>query len=74
MINLTPHRLKQLISCVEREISFRRVVYPKRIALSKMTRLQAENEILAMQEVLLTLNLVERNKLYHKFNQESEEQ
>lgn len=52
------------IACVNREIRWRRYVYPKRVASSKMTLAEAEKEIAGMEAILVTLTnlLIEENK------------
>jgi hypothetical protein len=43
------------IACIERELGMRRVVYPRRVAISSMTQKNADREIATMQCVLDTL-------------------
>lgn len=45
------------IECVEREISMRRKVYPRFVAMKKMSQAKADAELAAMQAVLETLRL-----------------
>jgi hypothetical protein len=47
--------LTEMIVCVEREIRFRRVVYPRRIAGGTMSRDKAAREIETMEAVLEVL-------------------
>ena len=47
--------LAEQIEAVEREIRFRRYVYPRRIAQGKMTQQQADAEIARMEAVLETV-------------------
>ena len=49
--------LNEQITCVRREIAMRRNVYPRWIASGRMSREQAEHEMLCMQAVLVTLTL-----------------
>lgn len=53
-------RISNLIRCIEREIIFRRNVYPNRIIAGKMTEGTAKYEIACMREILVILHLVER--------------
>lgn len=53
-------KISNLIRCVEREIIFRRNVYPNRIIAGKMTEGSAKYEIACMREILVILHLVER--------------
>lgn len=46
------------IKCVERELALRRVVYPRRQALGKMTETTARLETTRMEAVLETLKRV----------------
>jgi hypothetical protein len=52
------------VTCVRRELSYRRFVYPKRIAAGKMPPADAEREIACMEAVLVTLTklLLEEQK------------
>lgn len=47
--------LAQQIDAVEREIRMREQVYPRRIEAGRMTREQADAELLRMRAVLATL-------------------
>ncbi len=46
------------IKCVERELKYRRRVYPRRISLNQMTQRLADTQIEHMEAVLATLNEV----------------
>jgi hypothetical protein len=46
------------IACVERELRYREHVYPRRIADKKMTQQLADREMIRMQAVLQTLQLL----------------
>jgi hypothetical protein len=52
---LFPIPLAEQIVCVEREIGFRKRVYPRRVADRKMTQANADKQIAAMTAVLDTL-------------------
>lgn len=41
----------ELQKCVERELGFRKFVYPKRIEAGKMSQEQADREIAMMKEI-----------------------
>lgn len=47
--------LEQQIECIERELRMREQVYPRRIEAGRMTRDQADRELLCMRAVLDTL-------------------
>lgn len=47
--------LQAQIAAVAREIRLRRGVYPRWVALGKMTQRNADNELAAMEAVLATL-------------------
>lgn len=47
--------IDEQIACVERELRMRKRVYPGRIYAGKMSQLQANQEIGAMEAVLRTL-------------------
>lgn len=47
--------LAEQIECIEREISYRLRVYPRRVADGKMTRRLADRELDRMRAVLATL-------------------
>ena len=50
--------LKEMIDCVNREVSLRFAVYPKRIQAGKMTKEQADREIKLMQMIKNSLKKV----------------
>lgn len=43
--------LKEMIDCVAREVALRFAVYPKRVQIGKMTKEQADREIMLMQMI-----------------------
>jgi hypothetical protein len=47
--------LERQLRCVEREIGWRRRVYPQRVAVRRMTQAQADEEIAVMTAVAATL-------------------
>lgn len=47
--------LDEQIRCVAREINLRKRVYPRWVATGRMKQQEADHEIAAMQEVLVTL-------------------
>lgn len=49
------------VKAVEREIGFRKYVYPRRVAAGKMTQAKADHEIAVMEAVLVTVT-AERDK------------
>lgn len=55
--------LKRQIACVERELKKRAAVYPRLVAAGKMTQAAAQDEIGAMQAVLMTLRGVQFNTM-----------
>jgi hypothetical protein len=48
--------LAQQMRCIERELTLRHLVYPKRVAAGKMKPADADREIAAMAAVLKTLS------------------
>jgi hypothetical protein len=50
-----PIPLSVLLACVERELRWRRLVYPKRVEKGTMTQAKMEREIELMEAVLLWL-------------------
>ena len=44
--------IEDLIKCAKRELAFRRRVYPKSVAMEKMTGAQADHELACMEEIL----------------------
>ena len=55
MTELFPLPLAEQIACVERELGYRKRVYPRRIEARQMTRANADKEIARMTAVLDTL-------------------
>jgi hypothetical protein len=47
--------LAEQIECVERELRYRRHVYPRRVAAKRMTQVSADRELERMEAVLATL-------------------
>lgn len=47
--------LPRQIQCIQRELSFRRRVYPRWVAEGKMTQAKADEEIAVMEAVIQTL-------------------
>lgn len=58
MPELFPPSIDDQIACVERELGYRRHVYPRRIAAKQMTQALADKEIARMEAVLGTLQRV----------------
>lgn len=54
--------LADQIKCVGREIGLRKNVYPRRVALGKMTDAEATRELATMEAVLESLKRLERNE------------
>lgn len=52
MSDLFPPSLDEQIQCVEREVRYRRHVYPRLIEKGRLTKAKAEREIEIMQSVL----------------------
>ena len=52
------------VACARRELSYRRYVYPKRIAAGKMSPADADKEVACMEAILVTLTglLIEEKK------------
>lgn len=50
--------LQEQMRCVEREIAMRERVYPRWVAMKKMTQIKADYELNCMKEVLATLESV----------------
>ena len=50
------------IKCVERELTFRRRVYARRVSQGKMTQHKADEELQAMGAVLCTLQNIEASQ------------
>jgi hypothetical protein len=51
--------LSEQIRCIEREIGMRHRVFPRWVTAQRMTQKKADEEILAMQAVLETLQKIE---------------
>ena len=56
--------LSEQIKCVIREIGLRKRVYPNWIAANRMKAIEAERQILIMEDVLDTLKMVSWMKDY----------
>jgi len=54
-MNASEFGIQAQVTCVRRELSYRRFVYPKRIAAGKTTTTEAEREIACMEAILVTL-------------------
>ncbi len=50
--------LKEMIDCVKREVSFRYAVYPRRVAMGKMTEAEKLKEIHLMYGVQIALQKI----------------
>lgn len=50
--------LKEMIDCVAREVALRFAVYPKRVQIGKMTKEQADREIMLMLMIRNSLKKV----------------
>lgn len=46
-----PYSATELLACVNRELSQRRHVYPRRVAAEKMTKAMADREIRMMEQI-----------------------
>lgn len=53
--------IERQIECVERELRMRRDVYARRVADGRMKQRKADDEIEAMEAVLVTLRDTKRN-------------
>lgn len=58
MPDLFPPSIDDQIACTERELGYRRHVYPRRIAAKQMTQDLADREIGRMEAILATLKRV----------------
>lgn len=58
MPDLFPVTIDEQIACIDRELGYRRRVYPRRIADNKMTQQLADKQIAHMEAVLATLQKV----------------
>lgn len=52
--------IEKQIACIKRELGMRSRVYPRRIALEKMTQEKADEELAAMRAVLETLESIQK--------------
>lgn len=57
----TAHTLDRMIACVAREITMRERVYPKWVAVHKMSQRTADEEIGTMRDVLSWLQEARSN-------------
>lgn len=55
MADLFPPTLAELVACAQREANLRAYVYPRRVALKRMTQEKAEKEIALMLAIVETL-------------------
>lgn len=55
MAELFPPTLDDMIACARKEVRQRLFVYPRRVALRKMTAHTADREIALMQAIVSTL-------------------
>lgn len=53
--------IREQVECVERELGFRRRIYPKWVALCAIKQEQAEYQIKCMKAVLETLQAMDPN-------------
>ena len=58
----TQHTIAEQLDCIEREIRFRRRVYPRRVADGKMTQAAADRQIAVMESVKATLERIGREQ------------
>lgn len=58
MADLFPPTIDEQIACVERELGYRRRVYPRRVEARQMTQDLADREMARMEAVLATLQRV----------------
>lgn len=56
--DLFPPSLDDQIACAERELGYRRHVYPRRVAAKQMTQALADRETARMEAILATLQRV----------------
>ena len=52
--------ITSLIKCIEREIRYRRQVYPSLVARGKKSEWSSKYEIKCMKEILVILHIIER--------------
>lgn len=57
-----PHTIAEQLDCIERELRFRRHVYPRRVADGKMTPAAADHQIAVMESVKATLEQIGREQ------------
>lgn len=55
--------MREMVSCLERELKLRKYVYWRRVKNEQMTREEAEREILVMSEILEIVRSLEEPKL-----------
>ena len=58
--DLFPISLGEQIACIERELNYRRRVYPRQVASRRMSQEQADKEIARMSAVRDTLMRAEK--------------
>ena len=58
----THYTIAEQLDCIEREIRFRRHVYPRRVANGKMTQVLADRQIALMESVKATLEQIGREQ------------
>lgn len=56
------YSITEQIECVERELWFRRQVYPRRVGEGRMTQQLADRQIAVMESVLATLKGIGREQ------------
>lgn len=57
-----PHTIAAQLDCIERELRFRRHVYPRRVADGKMTQVLADRQIALMESVKASLERIGREQ------------
>lgn len=63
------YTLSEQIKCIEREINYRKFVYPRLVIAGKMTQGQADQQLNLMKAVYQTLHTVNQKHLLKQFNQ-----
>jgi hypothetical protein len=58
--DLFPPSIDDQIACAERELGYRRHVYPRRVASKAMTQDLADREMARMEAIVLTLKMLKR--------------
>ncbi len=58
MVQLFAPEIDEEIACIERELGYRRRVYPRRVAARQMTQANADREIERMEAVLARLKRI----------------